>query len=373
MPEPLTEQPKTRTGYFAEYADLHEAVLDGEQFIARGVTLIRPGFSANGDRSGRKRYYPVKTLEAAAAKYEGTRAYLDHPTPTQQKELPERSVAALAGYFTNVKPSQTGALVGDWHAVGQGRTIGWPLVVEAVTNDKYDLIQLSSNAIGQTVLGDAEGQKAIIVESIVGVNSVDLVTTGAAGGTFAGALLASDGDAYTRDLLAAMAFEEWRESRPEFTDRLRKELMTTRNDAALKESREARDASAREVTALKEQYRAELTELANYKRADLADRLLEASNLPHNLRGKVKAEMVTEKDADGMKRRLQLEADKYRAAPRAVVPVTGAGAGVQAQSVTVNTRPVSKAAAVFGLNESLIPGPDETAEHYKARRNQQPV
>ena len=37
MTEPTTEQPKTRTGYFAEMADLREATLDAEQFIARGL------------------------------------------------------------------------------------------------------------------------------------------------------------------------------------------------------------------------------------------------------------------------------------------------------------------------------------------------
>src|SRR5206468_9911307 len=112
---------------------------------------------------------------------------------------------------------------------------------ESIKSGNDSLIQLSSNAIGQTVIGEAEGQKAIVVESIVGVNSVDLVTTGAAGGTFQGALLASDGDSLTRELLAAMTFEEWREARPAFMARLRKEMQTTRDEAALTEARTARD------------------------------------------------------------------------------------------------------------------------------------
>jgi hypothetical protein len=370
MPEPLTEQPKPRTGYFAELADLREATLDSEQFIARGVTLIRPGFSSNADRAGRHRYYPAATLEAAAAKYDGTRAYFNHPTATQSKELPERDVRDIAGYFKNVKAGPGGALVGDLHILGQAREIAWPLIAEAAAH-KPDLIQLSSNAIGQTVVGEAEGQKALIVESIVGVNSVDLVTTGAAGGTFAGARLESDGDSFTRELLSAMSYDEWRESRPEFFEQLKKEVKTTRDDAALKEARTERDTKAQELTALREQYRADLTELVGYRRGELADRLLEASNLPHSLRAKVRADLLTEADAAAMAARLAREADKYAAAPRQPVPVSGSGAAPVARPGAVSmVAPANKGAALFGMNESLTPRPDESAEAYRARRAQ---
>jgi len=40
-----------KTSYLAEAADLREATLDPEQFIARGVTLIRAGFSTNTDKA----------------------------------------------------------------------------------------------------------------------------------------------------------------------------------------------------------------------------------------------------------------------------------------------------------------------------------
>src|SRR5512147_3047151 len=41
-----------RAGYFSTLTDLQEAEFDDAQYVAKGVTLIKPGFSKNVDRAG---------------------------------------------------------------------------------------------------------------------------------------------------------------------------------------------------------------------------------------------------------------------------------------------------------------------------------
>ena len=81
-----------RAGYFVERLDLRESELDETEYVARGVTLIRPGFSTNKDKAGRARYYPRDVLKQAAAHFEGVRAYRNHPRKSDEKDLPERDV-----------------------------------------------------------------------------------------------------------------------------------------------------------------------------------------------------------------------------------------------------------------------------------------
>jgi hypothetical protein len=173
--------------------------------------------------------------------------------------------------------------VGDLKIVGEAQKTAYPLIAEAIQSNPA-LIQTSINAMGTTSLGEAEGRKAVMVESIIAANSVDLVTTGAAGGTFAGALLASDGDEFTTGLLNAITFEEWREARPEFVDKLKTEWKTPRDAEALKEAATQTETLKTEITRLTEAGRAVEAELATYRRREMADRLLEGSALPNKLR-----------------------------------------------------------------------------------------
>lgn len=225
-----------RTAYFSERVDLRESELDATEFVARNVTLIRPGFSANADKSGNRRYYPAETLKRAAAVFEGTRAFANHPRRSDDRELPERDVRDIVGYYEHVQAASDGTLRGNFRVVGKAQEWLWPLVAETVR--KPDLVALSINAIGQTYIGEAEGKKAVIVEDIPKSNSIDVVTTGAAGGTFSGALLASDGDEWTRGLLEAISFDEWRAVRPEFLEQLKAEWKTARDTDNVREARD---------------------------------------------------------------------------------------------------------------------------------------
>lgn len=135
------------------------------------VVLVRPGWSENG------RYYSQRVLAQALALFEGAKAYADHPSQQELRDRPERSVRDIIGYYGNVKQEPDGRLTATLHLV---ETAGWlrPLI-------EAGLVGLSINALGHTRLGEAEGRRGQLVESIAKVTSVDVVTQAAAGGGFA--------------------------------------------------------------------------------------------------------------------------------------------------------------------------------------------
>jgi hypothetical protein len=357
----------TRAGYFSSMTDLQEAVLDDTQFVARGVTLIKPGFSKNVDGQGRPRYYSPDLLKQSVGKFDGVRAYANHPTRTASKELPERDIKDIVGYYENVKAADDGVLRGDFRVVGAARQWLWPLIQE--TGRKPDLVELSINALGETTIGKVEDREAILISSIVKGNSVDVVTSGAAGGTFKGALLASDTDQWTTDLIEAMPFEQWRAVKPEFIDRLKKEWATIRESEAIKTAEAATEAIKAELATLQEKYQADSSELVQLRRAEMADRILEASGLPVGLRKEVREDLLKLETEEAMQEAVQREKRKYSAAPKDKI-VIDRGNGVTVTQAPAPVHAVKPAVVMFGLNESAMPLPDETAEEYKARISQ---
>lgn len=359
--------PAKHTRYFKESVDLRESVLDPTAFIARNVTLIRPGFSANTDKAGRPRYYSPEVLKASVGLFEGTRAYANHPRLSDEKDLPERSVRDLTGYYENARVADSGALVADVHVVGEARQWLWPMIEE--TKNKPDYVELSINALGVSKIGEAQGKPAVVIESIVAVNSVDVVTTGAAGGSFAGALLASrdPGADLTRLLLGALSFEEWRAARPEFVGKLKGEWKTVRESEALKESQASASKLTNQLAEVQKQHRAVEAELADFRRGETADRLLSESGLPLTLRTKVRLQLVAAGEEPAMREVLKGETEKWKLAPKAPVKVDGAGQRAGAP-VVAPAKPVNLGAQLLGVNESILVQPGESGEDYRKRR-----
>lgn len=355
------------TRVMVELASLREATVEPSDTGAtiRNVTLIKPGFSTNTDKAGRPRYYPAATLKAAVAHFEGVRAYVNHPSKSQVNDLPERSILDIAGYWTNIRASDAGALVGDLKTMKNyaGQNV-LPLIQEAIESHP-GLVDVSINALGKTKIGEAEGRAAVVVESIVGANSVDIVTTGAAGGSFAGALLASDGgESITRQLLAALSFDEWRTAHPDYVVKIKKEWTTVRESEALKEAQTHAHGLQTKLAEAQAQHRAALAELADFRRGGTADRLLSESGLPHTLRTAVRAQLMEAKDEAGMQAVLEREQDKWRAAPK---PVEVTGAGQRPITAAAPIAP-AKPANLLGVAESMAVLPGENAEAYRVRR-----
>lgn len=371
MPEAHeSTQPDTRATVLRESLALAESTIDEESLTVRNVTLIKAGWSTNADKSGNRRYYPAETLKASVDAFEGAVVHVNHPGRKDNENLPEGDAMGVRGYYENVRWDEAAkSLKGDQVLIRRESTEKelWPIIKEAATR-KPDLIQLSINAVGQTRLGEAEGKKAVVIESIVKgdrPNRVDIVTSGAAGGTYAGSILtASSDDELTDRLLEAVSFEQWRESHPDYLDRLKAEWKTTRDTEALRESKDRAIELQNEITRLTEAGRANETELANYRRAEMADRLLETSGLPNRLRPTVKAQLIQEADEPGMKRVLESEKTKYAQSPKPPI---------ESPAPNLTVKPVLESAAnpirIRGLSESntISPKPNESAEEYRVR------
>lgn len=83
---------------------LFEAQKDDKGRVSFPVVIISQGLGNLSDRN----YYTAQAIKQAAADkiYEGKKAYFDHPTPTEDEEIPGRSVRAIAGHYANTKAAQ---------------------------------------------------------------------------------------------------------------------------------------------------------------------------------------------------------------------------------------------------------------------------
>jgi hypothetical protein len=332
---------KVRTGYFGELVDLSEsaASLDAANMTMR-VTLIKPGWSANG------RYYSKPMLKEAVAKFDGTKAYADHPAKSEAKERPERSVRDVVGFYKDPKQEEDGRLTAALRFTDE------PLfkLAEVAIKENPSLIGLSINALGRTVLGEAEGKKGVIVEAIEKANSTDIVTTPAAGGKF-DTLLASSGDEFTTDLFKAMSIDELKETlrevRPDLLEALKVEWKTPRDSEALNSARAELESLKETVNKLETESRAahEAQEKAEADKATaerrvLADGLLKEAKLPEKWLETIREEVYSCADEAGMKAVIAREEDKAALLPAAKLAPKGAGAAVSAPVTESKRQPV---------------------------------
>jgi hypothetical protein len=213
------------THIFTEAIDLSEATLDIDNRVLRGAVLIFAGESAN------KRHYPADVLRNSLGVFEGVKSFSDHPTRSDQKERSERSIRDITGWYENVR-FENDRLVADRHFVPtQAGNDAWALA-EMIASGKApkNLAGLSINAVGTAKKRDDGG---MVVESITFAHSVDDVTTPAAGGSY---IESQGGDTLLAAVLQEMTFDEWYQTRPEYTERVKKEMKSVRQDTALTEA-----------------------------------------------------------------------------------------------------------------------------------------
>lgn len=208
-----------QTTALIERLDLLEAHLDHENYTIR-QRVIKAGWSLNG------RYYSESALQKATSLLEGVRTFHNHPSRSEQKDRPERSVRDITGYLKDPE-YKDGAIYATRHVIGEAREWLWPLIVEVAKGNAPNLMGCSINAIGTGKTGEFEGKKGLIVEAITDFNSVDDVVSPAAFGSFV-PLVASVGDDFTQSLLQALTYEEFCEARTDYVQRLKKEWQTVR-------------------------------------------------------------------------------------------------------------------------------------------------
>lgn len=153
---------------------MEASVVDASKGVF-GVTLIAEGDTLDGQRR-----YPAETLAKAAPLFEGAQAYADHPTESEIKDRPERSIRDLVGiYEASHCLSEVGSktrIKANLHTLESATWIR-PLLATAVQHP--NLCGLSIHAEGSVVPSD---DGVDIVESIDRVISVDIVTRPNAGG-----------------------------------------------------------------------------------------------------------------------------------------------------------------------------------------------
>lgn len=165
MPENLSLRETTATSLS------EAAVNDNGQALLR---LIAPGWSANG------RYYSESVLkqDGLQAFRSGTKTFIDHPSKSAQIDRPERSVRDLVGTLQeNAYYDPSGPAGPGLYARASVREEYRPLVDELAES-----IGMSIRADGTGHRGEVDGRTGMIVDSIETAESVDYVTTPAAGG-----------------------------------------------------------------------------------------------------------------------------------------------------------------------------------------------
>lgn len=137
------------------------------------IKVIAPGWGSSG-------YYPAEVLERDGPKVftKGLHMYLDHPTPTEESERPERSVKDLAATLTsNARWMENGPAGKGLYADAQV-TSPYRQFIEEVAPQ----IGVSIRAAGTAESGQAEGRKGPIIKSLAQAESIDFVTRAGAGG-----------------------------------------------------------------------------------------------------------------------------------------------------------------------------------------------
>lgn len=302
----------------AEYQSLSEASVDGRG-IAQ-VVIIAPGFNANKDR-----YYSPEVLQRDAALFEGAKMYADHPTASEDKARPERSIKDWVATLKNVHVDGKGQLIGEAVILE-----GWLKEKLATLRDKKMLSEMgiSINAIGTATKGEIEGTKTNVIERIVRVRSVDFVTEPGAGGVvtmYEAGSPENDVDIVSLDIL--------RERRPDLVKAIETEakaviMKEVKDQVELQEKVKELEANIGTLTKERDELKAKITEAEKAKKIaetkSAIDDAIGKSGLPEPARKRLAEKFAKAETADGIAEAIKAEAD-YIAALTEAGRVKGMG------------------------------------------------
>lgn len=356
------------TKILLETLDLSEATFDSDARVIKGVVLIRAGMSKN------RRYYGEDVLQNAVTVFEGSKAFVNHPSPTEIKERRERNLRDLSGWYSNVR-YEGGALRADRYFSRTQAGNDAFAIAEDVVNKRApaSLAGLSINAVGTGKMDKFDDGEALRVESITAALSVDDVASPAAGGAYA--LTASSGDELLAGLLESLTFEEWQTARNDYVERLKKEWKTIRLEEETKrvlaeadekvkaaetkavDAQQALHEAQASLTDLTQAHEATVTELATARRALAIEQALRRANLPALYEGDLRDRLLKCDPAEWAgvieteQRKARRTGDK--------IPVTGAP--------VVESAPPPAQPTVTPSVVSLYPQDNETADEWRAR------
>lgn len=154
-----------------EFIPLIESALRADGSVP--VKIIQPGQGSSG-------YYTPEVLkrDGPTVFKAGLKGYVDHPTESEIRERPERSVKDLALELTTNAHYDTEGAAGPGLYAEAKVYKPWQQFV----SDMAPHIGLSIRATGKARDGEIDGKSTKIIEKLVSAKSVDLVTVPGAGG-----------------------------------------------------------------------------------------------------------------------------------------------------------------------------------------------
>jgi hypothetical protein len=337
---PVEEEPIEALSYPKLAGVSEQVLLESQQGSVIGVTLIKPGWSTNG------RYYSPSMLKDSANLFEGSLAFVNHPTRSESRERPGRDVRDLVGFYEGVHFDN--GLKANLHLIGKNGAELQPIISEAVR--KPDLIGLSINAAGNVREGLAEGKRGQIVENFVAINSTDIVTKPSAGGQFERLMASED---WVQTIIEETSFQQWQSHHPEWTP---KEVVMTED---LKEQIASAVQEANKP--LQERIDAQEREIQLGARRESARSKLEASQVPTAVRSDLLEQVAAleETDQDAFIERQVEMFRKLNIRPL----VTGNGQGGTVEPTKLSEEVASK---VLGINVPMVK-PGESVWEYRDR------
>ncbi len=168
------------------------------------VAIIRVGWSLN------ERYYSESVLRDMAPLCEGVKAYttrhgqtFDHIPEKDTEAHPQGFAENLVGWHKNVRyekfvdrdGKKSEGLVSDFHVMEGARWLRENLK-DAWNHKRQDLLGFSINATGEAKPGFVDGRQGLIVERVDSIESIDVVTEPAAGGSVLKLVASSNGEAH---------------------------------------------------------------------------------------------------------------------------------------------------------------------------------
>lgn len=186
----------------------------------REIVIIEAGWGSSG-------YYSEDVLKRDGPRVfpAGTHMYLNHPTPREEAERPERSVDELVG-----KTVEDARMVGNQLVSVAEIYEHWVPVIDAMADD----IGLSIRGYGTEEFGEKEGKSGPLITALLEAESIDYVTRAGAGGAI-GRLIES-----ARKVTGAQPIEEARNAANWFEARLHSDF-TTRADTLFAEGHITRE------------------------------------------------------------------------------------------------------------------------------------
>lgn len=158
------------------------------------VVLITEGLGNKRDMN----YYGPEAMASAPALFEGAHCFLNHPSYSEERDIPERRVEALCGYFKNVQMEVIDgvrAVCGELHFdlsesgdMGYDKTCTALHYREEFPDSEKEYVGLSINAEGNStpkqMTIDGEDVDVNYIDNFSNAVSCDIVTLPARGGKF---------------------------------------------------------------------------------------------------------------------------------------------------------------------------------------------